>query len=90
MDHNVPRAIALALRLRDVDVLTAVEDGSYELFDPDLVDRASALGRALFTRDDDLLVPGDRGKAYIFRGSSLRTGSCFCLSEPRINGWMIA
>jgi predicted nuclease of predicted toxin-antitoxin system len=60
MDHNVPRAIALALRLRDVDVLTAVEDGSHELSDPDLLDRASALGRALFTRDDDLLAEGAR------------------------------
>ena len=60
MDHNAPRAIALALRLRDVAVLTAVEDGSHELSDPDLLDRASALGRALFTRDDDLLAEGAR------------------------------
>lgn len=70
MDHNVPRAIALALRLRDVDVLTAVEDGSHELSDPDLLDRASALGRALFTRDDDLLAEGARrqGEGLHFQG----------------------
>ncbi len=28
MDHHVPRAITLGLRLREVDVLTAYEDGT--------------------------------------------------------------
>jgi hypothetical protein len=31
LDHHVPRAVALGLRLRDVDVLTAYEDQSHEL-----------------------------------------------------------
>jgi hypothetical protein len=56
MDHHVPRAITLGLRLRRVDVLTAYEDGASELNDPELLDRASELGRVLFTRDDDLLA----------------------------------
>jgi len=56
MDHHVPRAITLGLRLRGVDVLTAYEDGASELDDAALLDRASALGRVLFTRDDDLLA----------------------------------
>lgn len=56
MDHHVPRAITLGLRLRRVDVLTAYEDGTSELDDAALLDRASALGRVLFTRDDDLLA----------------------------------
>jgi hypothetical protein len=56
MDHHVPRAITLGLRLRRVDVLTAYEDGASELDDAALLDRASALGRVLFTRDDDLLA----------------------------------
>lgn len=56
MDHHVPRAITLGLRLREVDVLTAYEDGASELEDPDLLDQASKLGRVLFTRDDDLLA----------------------------------
>ena len=54
MDHHVPRAIALGLRLRGVEVITAYEDGTSEVEDPALLDRAGALGRVLFTRDDDL------------------------------------
>ena len=56
MDHHVPRAITTGLRLRGVDVLTAYEDGASELPDPALLDRASELGRVLFTQDDDLLA----------------------------------
>jgi len=53
MDHHVPSAITNGLRLRGVDVLTAHEDGTQRLEDPALLDRAGALGRVLFTRDDD-------------------------------------
>jgi len=56
MDHHVPRAITIGLRLRGVDVLTAYDDGASELDDSDLLDRASELERVLFTMDDDLLV----------------------------------
>jgi hypothetical protein len=56
MDQYVPRAITLGLRLRRVDVLTAYEDGTSELDDAALLDRASEVGRVLFTRDDDLLA----------------------------------
>jgi predicted nuclease of predicted toxin-antitoxin system len=56
MDHHVPRAITLGLRLRGVDVLTAYEDGASELDDATLLDRASERRRVLFTRDDDLLA----------------------------------
>jgi predicted nuclease of predicted toxin-antitoxin system len=55
-DHHIHKAITVGLRLRGVDVLTAYEDNADELADPDLLDRASALGRTLFTHDDDLLV----------------------------------
>jgi hypothetical protein len=54
MDVHVPRAITDALKLRDIDVLTADEDGSRRLTDPELLDRATALARVLFTRDADL------------------------------------
>ncbi len=60
MDHHAPRAIINGLRLRGVDVLTAYEDGTSELEDPDLLDRAAALGCVLFTQDDDLLVEATR------------------------------
>lgn len=56
MDHQVPRAITTGLRLRGVDVITAYEDGADTLDDRALLDRASELGRVLFTRDDDLLA----------------------------------
>ena len=44
MDVHGPYAIATALRLRDVDVLTAQEDGARELEDAALLDRATTLG----------------------------------------------
>jgi len=54
MDVHVPYAITTALLLRGVDVLTAQEDGSRKLEDAALLDRATMLGRIMFTRDDDL------------------------------------
>jgi len=59
MDHHVPRPITTGLRVRGVDVLTAAEDDA-RLPDPDLLDRASALGRVLFSRDADLLREATR------------------------------
>ena len=56
MDEHVPRAITNGLRLRGVDVITAWADGRSGVDNPDLLDRASQLGRVLFTQDDDLLV----------------------------------
>jgi hypothetical protein len=56
MDHHVPRPITSGLRLRGVDVLTAAEDGAALLPDPDLLDRATSLGRVLFSQDQDLLA----------------------------------
>ena len=54
-DHHVPKAITIGLRLRNVDVLTAFEDGADQLTDDALLQRAHELRRALFTQDDDLL-----------------------------------
>lgn len=56
MDQHVPRAITAQLRARNVDAVTAYEDGTSALDDPLLLERATALGRVLFTRDDDLLA----------------------------------
>lgn len=55
MDHHVPKAVTVGLRLRGVDVVTAYEDGTDEYGDPELLDRARELKRVLFTQDDDLL-----------------------------------
>jgi hypothetical protein len=56
MDHHVPSAVAAGLRMRGVDVLTAAEDGSATLEDDELLERATSLGRVLFSQDDDLLA----------------------------------
>ena len=55
-DVHIPRAIVEGLRVRHVDVRTAQEDEAAELSDAALLDRATALGRALLTFDDDLLA----------------------------------
>ena len=55
MDHHIPKAITVGLRLRDVDVVTAFEDGADQLDDDLLLKRAHEMKRALFTQDDDLL-----------------------------------
>lgn len=60
MDHHVPRAITEGLRLRGVDVITAYEDSADDMDDPALLDRATELGRVLFTQDDDLLAEATR------------------------------
>jgi len=51
MDVHVPQAITDQLRRRGVDVLTAIEDDSAELLDDELLERASSLGRVMFTQD---------------------------------------
>ena len=56
MDVHVHRAITDGLRLASVDVLTAQEDGYARATDSDLLDRATTLGRILFSQDEDLLV----------------------------------
>jgi hypothetical protein len=51
MDVHVPRSISDQLRRRGVDLITASEDGSAELPDEELLERAASLGRILFTQD---------------------------------------
>jgi len=60
MDVHIPRAITVGLRLRGVDVITAQEDNTATTPDPELLDRATALQRALFSFDDDLLAEASR------------------------------
>ena len=56
MDHHVPSAVTRGLRLLGIDVLTAQDDNAHQLSDPELLDRATQLGRILFTQDDDFLA----------------------------------
>jgi hypothetical protein len=50
-DVHVDHAIAGQLRLRQVDVLTAQDDGTDQLSDEQLLEHASKLGRPLVTHD---------------------------------------
>lgn len=59
-DVYVRLAVAVGLRLRGVVVLRAQEDGTAEDDDSRLLDRATELGRVLFTQDRDLLKEGAR------------------------------
>lgn len=56
MDENVHGAITREVRKRGVDVLTVQEDGYGGRADPDVLDRATSLGRVLFSQDEDLLA----------------------------------
>ena len=40
--------------------MTVQADGAAELDDPDLLDRATSLGRVLFSQDEDLLAEATR------------------------------
>jgi predicted nuclease of predicted toxin-antitoxin system len=53
MDEHVPSPITQGLRLRGVDVLTVQEDGRTGLPDALVLERATELGRLLFTIDAD-------------------------------------
>lgn len=59
-DHNLNRAICQGLRLRGVDLLTALEDEAARLPDPELLDRATDLERVLLSSDRDLIVEARR------------------------------
>ena len=83
MDHHVPRAISLGLKNRGIDVLTAFQDHAHEMEDPALLDRATELGRVLFTQDEDFLREGTRRQAagipfkgIVFGEQELSIGVC--------------
>ena len=56
MDEHVSRAVTVGVRRRGLDVLTVQEDGRTGASDEQVLDRATELGRVLFTQDDDLLA----------------------------------
>jgi hypothetical protein len=74
MDEHVHRAITTGLRLRDVDVLTVQEDNHRNVSDAVLLDRATELGRVLFSQDEDLLIEAHRRQVegMPFAGSFMR------------------
>lgn len=59
MDHHVKAAVTEGLRQRVVDILTCAEDGMDQADDGLILERASSLGRPVFTQDDDFLALAD-------------------------------
>lgn len=55
MDVHIPAAITAGLIRRKIDVLTSQDDGTREVEDEDLLQRATDLGRLLFSQDQDLI-----------------------------------
>lgn len=90
MDHHVPKAITSGLRLRDVDVLTASEDGTHRMSDAALLDRAMELQRVLFTQDDDLVEEAakrqQQGRQFsgVIYGHQLRLSIGDCVRDLEI------
>lgn len=90
MDVHVPKAITVALRARKVDVLTAQEDEAATCADAELLERATRLGRALFTFDADLLAEGvarqrdGRGFAGILYAHPLRISIGQCVHDLEV------
>ena len=74
----MPLAVTEGLRLRGVEVLTCHEDGTSDLDDAPLLERATELGRVLFSQDADLLVVANewqesgRDFAGLFYGHQLQ------------------
>ncbi len=62
-DHHVKVAIVKGLRRRGVDILTCVEDGTDRSTDAEILQRATELGRPVFTQDDDFLAVADEWMA---------------------------
>jgi predicted nuclease of predicted toxin-antitoxin system len=60
MDVHVRAEVTEALRRRGADVVTAWEQGTAQLADPELLDRSSEEGRVLFSQDEDLLAEAAR------------------------------
>lgn len=58
MDESVARPVTVALRGQDVDVLSVQADGLTGFPDEEVLERATELGRVIFTQDDDFLLHG--------------------------------
>ena len=90
MDHNVPRAITAGLKAAGVDIITSYENGTQELTDPELLDRAMEMDRVLFTRDYHLLQEAVKrqrnGKAFagIIYTHQLRISIGRCIRDLEI------
>ena len=83
MDEDVHGAITRGLLRRGIDVITVQSDGNSALEDREVLDRATALGRIVFTNDDDFLAEahlrqenGVRFPGVIYAHATTPIGQC--------------
>lgn len=82
MDEHVQPAITRGLRRRGVDVLTIQDDQFLHAADPDILDRALALGRVVFSRDEDFLAhAAHRQAAGVAYAHQLRATIGQCVND---------
>ncbi len=60
MDVHIPKSIVVNLQTRNVDIITAQEDGAARYNDDKLILRAGKLGRVLFSFDIDMVIEAVR------------------------------
>jgi hypothetical protein len=91
MDVHVPEAITDQLRRRHIDVLTAIEDSADRLPDDELLQRASALRRLMFTQDIRFMALAEQWQkegrefAGLLFGHQLRGTIGQICARPRAN-----
>ena len=85
MDVHLPISITRSLRRKGFDILTAQDDDTTRLSDPDLLDRAAFLKQILFTRDADFLREvafrrwlGQSHMTVIYAHQFELIGTCVC------------
>lgn len=90
MDVHVRRAVTDGLLACGVDVITAQEDGAARFPDAKLLDRATELGRLLFSQDPDLLAEANlrqkSGKFFygVIYGHQMRVSVGVCIRDLEI------
>jgi predicted nuclease of predicted toxin-antitoxin system len=81
LDENCPRAVAVGLRRRGIDVTTTPEAGLLEATDDTQTAFSAGEGRVIFTQDEDFLVIQASGTPH--------AGIAYCKKDTRSIGEMI-
>jgi predicted nuclease of predicted toxin-antitoxin system len=81
LDENCPRALAVGLRRRGIDVTSTPEAGLLEATDEVQTAHALSEGRVIFTQDEDFLA--------IHASGTPHTGIVYCKKDTRGIGEII-
>ncbi len=81
LDEQVPVAVAVGLRHRGIDVITAVDAGLRTVPDPQVLAHAVATGRVLVTHDADFVE--------MHRDGLPHAGIAFCAQRLRSVGRLV-